>query len=209
MKKNQTGIKILACVLVCILVFTGCSGQEPVFFDTQEMVSMQENARQDEVTITDEYPESTARGGQDQADSVVIHICGAVVAPGVYELPTGSRIADAVDLAGGLCEDADESYVNLAEIPEDGQQIFIPTHEEVLELGQLPQPNSTSYGKVNINTADKTLLCSLPGIGDTRAADIIAYRQEYGGFKTIEDIMQVNGIKEGSFQKIKELITVN
>lgn len=206
MKKIQIGKMILVCGLVCVLPFCGCSRQEPVFFDIQEMESGQENARHDEISVLDGDVESS---GEEVLMPVVVHICGAVVSPGVYELPPGSRISDAVDLAGGLCEDADESYINLAELLADGQQIFFPTHEEVQELRQLPQQGSASDGKININTADKTLLCSLPGIGDTRAADIIAYRQEYGGFKTIEDIMQVNGIKEGSFQKIKDLITVN
>ena len=114
-----------------------------------------------------------------------------------------------MDLAGGLSEEADESYVNLAGVPADGEQIFIPTYEEAESLRKIPQEGSIASGKVNINTADKSLLCSLPGIGDTRAADIIAYRQEHGGFAVIEDIMQVSGIKEAGFQKIKELITVN
>ncbi len=209
MKKNQTGKKVLTCGLVCMLSLGGCSRQEPVFSDAQEIVSTQENAWRDETYVTDEDHESTGTSGQDELKPVVVYICGAVVSPGVYELPPGSRIVDAVDLAGGLCENAEENYVNLAEIPADGQKIFIPTFEEAQDLKQLSQENSASHGKVNINTADKALLCSLPGIGDTRAADIIAYRQKHGGFKAIEDIMQVSGIKEGSFQKIKDLITVN
>ena len=209
MKMNKTGKTILTCGLVGVLFFSGCSRQEPVFFDTQEMGFEQENTHKDEMPASDEYTDSTAIGGQDQAEPVVVHICGAVVSPGVYELPPGSRIIDAVNLAGGLSDEADESYVNLAGVPADGEQIFIPTYEEAESLRKIPQEGSMASGKVNINTADKSLLCSLPGIGDTRAADIIAYRQEHGGFAVIEDIMQVSGIKEAGFQKIKELITVN
>lgn len=138
-----------------------------------------------------------------------MHVCGAVVRPGVYELPAGSRIVDAVDMAGGLREDAEESYVNLANTPSDGEQIFIPTKEEAEHLKQVSQIAEENLGKVNINTADKDLLCSLPGIGETRAESIITYRQQNGLFASIEDIMMVSGIKESSFQKIKELITVN
>lgn len=209
MKKIQTGKKVLACWIVCVSFLSGCSRQKPLLFDAQEIVYTQENAWQDEVPATDEDHERIGTYGQDELKSVVVHICGAVVSPGVYELSPGSRIADAVELAGGLLEDADESYVNLAELLADGQQISIPTKQEARLMRQLPQQNSVACGKININTADKVLLCSLPGIGDTRAADIIAYRQEHGGFKAIEDIMQVSGIKEGSFQKIKEMITVN
>lgn len=209
MKKNKQDKRILICVLGCVMVLCGCSRQEPVFTDMQETTSAEENTWQEIVATADGADSAAGMDTQDAGMPVVVHICGAVVSPGVYELPPGSRIVDAVELAGGLCEEADESYVNLAQIPADGEQIFIPTYEEAKLLKQSSPENGVSGGKVNINTADKALLCSLPGIGDTRAADIIAYRRDHGGFATVEDIMHVTGIKEASFQKIKELITVN
>ena len=206
MKKKRISILILALIICALLLFTGCASEMPEFMDVQSVVDdtdRQEDAIQQEISAIEEAAED------EKSEPVIVHICGAVVNPGVYELPPGSRIVDAVDKAGGLSEDADESYVNLAAIPNDGEQIFIPTIEESVIMKKTRQETGVSSGKVNINTADKALLCTLPGIGDTRAADIIAYRQEHGNFSTIEDIMQVSGIKEGSFQKIKEMIVVN
>jgi len=206
MKKKRISILILALMICALLLFTGCASEMPEFMDVQSVVDdtdRQEDAIQQEISAIEEAAED------EKSEPVIVHICGAVVNPGVYELPPGSRIVDAVDKAGGLSVDADESYVNLAAVPNDGEQIFIPTIEESVIMKKTRQETGVSSGKVNINTADKALLCTLPGIGDTRAADIIAYRQEHGNFSTIEDIMQVSGIKEGSFQKIKEMIVVN
>lgn len=206
MKKKRISILILALMICALLLFTGCASEMPEFVDVQlasEDTDRQDDATQQEISTVEKALED------EKSVPVTVHICGAVVNPGVYELPPGSRIVDAVDKAGGLSVDADESYVNLAAVPNDGEQIFIPTIEESVIMKQTRQETGVSSGKVNINTADKTLLCTLPGIGDTRAADIIAYRQEHGNFSAIEDIMQVSGIKEGSFQKIKEMIVVN
>lgn len=206
MKKKRISILILALIICALLLFTGCASEMPEFMDVQSVVDdtdRQEDTIQQEISAIEEAAED------EKSEPVIVHICGAVVNPGVYELPPGSRIVDAVDKAGGLSVDADESYVNLAAVPNDGEQIFIPTIEESVIMKKTRQETGVSSGKVNINTADKALLCTLPGIGDTRAADIIAYRQEHGNFSTIEDIMQVSGIKEGSFQKIKEMIVVN
>ena len=137
----------------------------------------------------------------------------------------GSRVIDGVNQAGGLLPQAAADYVNLAAIVSDGDKIWIPTVEEIetfLTEGQeVPYITSSKAGaglgmdtfsnspaKININTADKELLCTLPGIGSTRADSIISYREQNGNFSTIEDIMKVSGIKDSSFQKIKEYISV-
>lgn len=142
------------------------------------------------------------------ADRVVwVYICGHVRCPGVYSLPEGARVVDAVDAAGGFAEDADTEYWNLAGFLQDGQQIRVPSMEESRE----PEPEnsgSSSDGRVNLNTADETELSTLTGIGPSRARAIIAYREENGPFRSIEDIMNVSGIKEASFAKIKDFITV-
>ncbi len=206
MKKNSISNLILALGIWCLPVLSGCTREVPEFVDVQSVTEdtpLQENMTQQDVSGADIVVTEP-----EEVLPVVVHVCGAVVSPGVYKLPAGSRIVDAVDMAGGLSENADKSYVNLASVPTDGDQIFIPTMEEAVVMKQA-QESGAFIGKVNINTADKALLCSLPGIGDTRAADIIAYRQKHGSFSTIEDIMQVSGIKESSFQKIKELIVVN
>lgn len=206
MKKNRISNLILALVVFSLLFLTGCATEMPEFVDVQ--LAVEEESLQGEDSRSELSEPDNDVSEKEENQSAFVHICGAVVNPGVYELPAGSRIIDAVDMAGGLNENADGTYVNLAAVIGDGEQIFIPTVEEALVMQQAPQQTGMSSGKVNINTADKALLCSLPGIGDTRAAAILAYRQEHGSFSAIEDIMQVSGIKESSFQKIKELIVV-
>ena len=168
-----------------------------------------------------------------EAPAIWVHVCGAVKNPDVYELPAGSRVYEAVKQAGGFTEEADESYVNQAQILSDGAKLVIPTTEQTQAMAQGDQDgnigiingDTTESGalkqdvaeggtdavgaKININTATQAQLCEIPGIGATRAAAIAAYRQEHGAFARIEDIMNVSGIKEGTYVKIKESITVN
>ena len=185
-------------------------------------------------------------GGAQTSDGTVIwvHVCGAVRKAGVYELPAGSRVYEAVQEAGGFAADADESYVNQAQRLSDGAKLVIPTVEQVEEAagdsrteagqigiveqagvqqagygvsdagtgdgaGQTDPVSVAADGRININTASEAQLCEIPGIGATRAAAIAAYRQEHGGFSSIEEIMNVSGIKEGTYAKIKDRITVN
>lgn len=136
-----------------------------------------------------------------------VHVCGAVYSPGVVTVPEGSRAEAAVAAAGGMTAEADDAYVNLAALVEDGQKLYIPTKEEALRLETSAE--AEEKGLVNINRADAGTLCTLPGIGESKAADIIAYRQKYGDFQTIEDIMKVPGIKESAFAKIEGSITVD
>ena len=142
----------------------------------------------------------------------VVHVCGQVKEPGVYELEPGSRVYQAVEMAGGFGPDAASWYLNLAQEVADGMKIQVPTEEEALAWGNSGGGLSGGQGqtetKVNLNTADEEQLMTLTGIGESRAADIIRYRKEHGPFERIEDIMNVSGIKEGAFQKIKDSITV-
>ena len=144
-------------------------------------------------------------------DTITVYVCGAVVQEGVYELPAGSRISDALLMAGGYDENALHGYVNLAERLEDGERIYFPDYQELEELGIVPisSTESSESGLVNINTADAEMLKTLPGIGDAKAADIIAYREEHGAFSSIEDIKNVSGIGESIYNRISSGITVN
>ena len=167
----------------------------------------------------------------EEAKTLVVHICGAVSAPGVYELPAGSRIIDAVEAGGGFLPEADEACCNLAEEIVDGCQIYIMTKSESYADGQTEKKagiqtspdsdmqttdrnvrsNSTTAlenGLVNLNTADVAALMTLPGIGESRAKAIISYREQHGAFAKIEDIMKISGIKQAAFSKIKDKITV-
>ena len=167
----------------------------------------------------------------EKAKTLVVHICGAVSAPGVYELPAGSRIIDAVEAGGGFLPEADEACCNLAEEIVDGCQIYIMTKTESCADGQTEKkagiqtsPDSDMQttdrnvrsnsapalenGLVNLNTADVAALMTLPGIGESRAKAIISYREQHGAFAQIEDIMKISGIKQAAFSKIKDKITV-
>ena len=149
-----------------------------------------------------------------------MHVCGAVENPGVYELAGDARVYQAVEAAGGFLPEACEEYVNQAEVLTDGKRLYIPTEDEVREPSQagkdtlteelLLQPDretDQADGLVNINTASMEELCTLPGIGEGKARHIISYRESTGKFEQIEDIMKVEGIKEGLFGKIRDLIT--
>lgn len=167
----------------------------------------------------------------EETKTLVVHICGAVSAPGVYELPAGSRIIDAVEAGGGFLPEADEACCNLAEEIVDGCQIYIMTKTESCADGQTEKkagiqtsPDSDMQttdrnvrsnsapalenGLVNLNTADVAALMTLPGIGESRAKAIISYREQHGAFAKIEDIMKISGIKQAAFSKIKDKITV-
>ena len=167
----------------------------------------------------------------EETKTLVVHICGAVSAPGVYELPAGSRIIDAVEAGGGFLPEADEACCNLAEEIVDGCQIYIMTKSESCADGQTEKkagiqtsPDSDMQttdrnvrsnsapaldnGLVNLNTADVAALMTLPGIGESRAKAIISYREQHGAFAKIEDIMKISGIKQAAFSKIKDKITV-
>ncbi len=139
-----------------------------------------------------------------------VHICGEVNRPGVYELPAGSRVFEAVEAAGGFTEDAALNVLNLAQKVSDGMKLVILSEEEAEALSEesLSGTEVESDGRININTASKEQLMTLTGIGESRADDIIRFREESGGFKKIEDIMKVPGIKNAGFQKIKDRITV-
>lgn len=230
MKKWFPGI---ACFL--IILFCGCGADPDLILQNgnsvqEETVSgssreAQENSAEQETSesengeaVLKESGQETA--GEDQGGTVICaYICGAVCAPGVYELEADSRVFQLVELAGGLTEDADEKSVNLAEAVTDGQMIWIPTLEESRSGQTASAAGSTGSGqsgsgsgseteKVNINTASAEELTALNGIGETKAEAIVAYREAHGSFRQIDDIMQVDGIGEGTFDKIRDNITV-
>ena len=177
----------------------------------------------DEIIVNNsvnEIVETEKIGIEDKKEKVVIHVIGEVNEPGVVKLEEGSRIIDAINSAGGKTEEADLSKINLAYIVEDGTQIYIPRINEninSLELisadaGQgivLENPTSEIFqGKVNINTANKEKLVTLPGIGETTAQKIIEYREQNGKFKEITDLKNINGIGEAKYENLKDKITV-
>lgn len=143
--------------------------------------------------------------------NVYVYVCGAVNAPGVYELKEGARVFEAIQLAGGLTEAAAADAVNQARIVTDGEQIRVPTVEEAQNQGAGVAgevTEGTENNKININTAGKEELMTLTGIGEAKAESIMDYREKNGSFTSIEELMQIEGIKEGVFNKIKDDITI-
>lgn len=182
-----------------------------------------EKASGNQTFDADTESENTTDDGQNK---LYVYICGAVVKPDVYIVDEGTRLIEAVKLAGGLKKDAAGDYVNLAAPVQDGQRVYIPTKEEVKDIKLEELADSTFVNhedflhslakkdqgnndfKVNINTASEEELMTLPGIGKAKAASIIAYREEHGGFKSIEEIMNISGIKNSVFNQISDKITV-
>lgn len=131
-------------------------------------------------------PSPAASVVETEAMPVVVHVAGAVASPGLVELQAGERVGDAIAAAGGALEDADLSGVNLARVPQDGEQILVPV------LGAAT--STTSGGLVSLSTADAAALESLPGIGPVLAQRIVADREQNGPFATVDDLTRVSGI---------------
>ncbi|MFI3201072.1 MAG: helix-hairpin-helix domain-containing protein [Eubacteriales bacterium] len=199
-QKTKYYVIIAGVMIVLVVVSLFIRGKEEatnmVFYDGT-------NSNVAQVMQTEEVEEDV----NVEPTMVYVYLCGAVVEEGVYEVPSGTRIFEVIALAGGLREDAAGESVNQASEVVDGQQIIIYTKEEFQE--QIAIQEAASNGLVNINRASVEQLCQLTGIGESRASDIVAYREGNGSFTTIEDIMNVTGIKDAMFEKIKDYITVD
>lgn len=181
---------LLGCAMVIVVFLTSCSQSPQIILE-----------------------ESESPAGPSE---VWVHVAGAVQLPGLYKLPGGSRVADAVNLAGGPTYDGDTDTLNLAALLKDGEKVVVPikflSALQPFASGMLPgAPNaspSTGIGKINLNSANQAELENLPGIGEVLAQRIIDYRTQRGPFRTIEDIKEVSGIGDKRFEAIRELITV-
>ena len=189
-------------ILAAALVSAGCSdkGEESL----EELSVSAESETEEEGAVPQEE--------QEPAETVYVYVCGAVNAPGVYELKKDARVFEAITLAGGMTAEAAPEAVSQARTVADGEQIYVPTVREVQMQGagveDIVTGNADVSGKVNINTAGKDELMTLTGIGEAKAQSILDYREEHGKFGSIEDLMLIEGIKEGVFNKIKEDITI-
>ncbi|MCR5403450.1 MAG: helix-hairpin-helix domain-containing protein [Butyrivibrio sp.] len=220
----------VTAVLILTLLLSGCDSRSSsvvlreVEDQPLEELSSEDESSQTSDTVSNKTPQETEEDAIVASDSgpkvIAVYVCGAVNSPGVYELDEGSRICDALYAADGFSDEADQNYVNLAAPAADGMKLYIPTESE-LQKGETASAidsfdsalGETSGGTsenalININTATKDELKSLPGIGDGIAGKIVKYREEKGTFKSCEDIMKVSGIKEKLFSKIKDYITV-
>ena len=216
-KKN----KILLIVIVAIVAIISYYF---IFDRKEEWLNNQEQNLEikEEIKTNDQIENNSNEQQLEKNENIIVHVSGAVNKEGIVELKNNSRIIDAIDKAGGLKDEADITNINLAYIIEDGMKIHIPSKEEKestiivesnIDSGTVGQSNEIKSNnnkklKININTATKTDLETLPGIGESTALKIIEYRNDKGNFKLIEDINHVNCIGENKFNKIKELIRV-
>lgn len=225
---------MITCFAVSLLLSgqTGCGRNDTVYLekafaseDTEETGTpeQEEGAGDTENAGMRETPQGTVQSTEDAGEAAqsrprvcYVYVCGAVREAGVYALPEGSRIYEAIALAGGLSDEACADYVNQAEVLADGQMIRIPTEAEAADLpreasasdGTAEQAAEPADDRVDLNTAGMAELTALPGIGEAKAESILAYRESHGGFSTAEDIMKVEGIKEGVYNRIKDYIRV-
>lgn len=201
---NQT-FRVFLVIAAAMSLLCGCGARNNVY--------LEKNAGETgELCVTEALSatETEEPDGAKEEKTCLVYVCGAVVSPGVYELDDGSRIYEAVELAGGFMEEAAEDALNLAESVTDGQMIRIPTEEEQEAVGrQGAEADSAADGKLDLNRADVAALMELPGIGQSKAEAIVGYREEHGSFSRTEDLMKVEGIKEGVFDKIKDRIKVD
>lgn len=206
--KKVVRLLFLSGIVLCCI--TGCAAEKQDELKSLSLENLEESGNEDgTVEIqSEEVTENDTDNG-----SIFVHVCGAVEVPGVYELDSGARVYEALACAGGLRDDAAKDFMNQAQILSDGEQIFIPTQEEAEQNDLTTEVEGaktgiTEDGRVDINYATKEELMTLSGIGESRAESILAYRESNGPFQTVEDLMNVDGIKEGIFQKIKDSITV-
>ena len=197
---------ILVIIGLCYFYFSNTDSSPP----QEELI---ETIQPTEQTETIEPEEEAV------LQQVLVDVKGAVMHPGVYSLNEEQRIIDAVQLAGGYSTEADTQLINHAQKVQDEMVIYIPMKGEKLDevtsgfvsmpiAGSSAEGESAKEGKVNLNIADEAALTTLSGIGPSKAQSIISYREENGGFQTIEDLKKVTGIGDKTYEKLKDLITV-
>lgn len=187
-RRARWRIRVGAAV-VLVLVAIGCAVLVSALSDRSgaEVVS------KGEPTASADFAPST----------IVVHVLGAVARAGVYELPHGARAIDAIAAAGGFADDADRGHLNLARFLADGEQLLVPAEGEVPAGAGV-----VADGRVNLNTADRAALETLPRVGPALADRIIAWRQANGPFTSVDDLLAVSGIGEKTLAGFRDLVTV-
>ena len=185
-KREQMGAVILAGLLLAGLILRFAFMPKPAEVEVKPP----------------KVPAETEAETEKEQTNIIVHVAGAVHQPGVYTLKEGARVINAIEAAGGVLDEADEHAINLAEPLYDGRRITVPYRGDGTVSG------SESNGKININTANAAELDHLPGIGPTKAAAIVAYREQNGPFKAIEDLANVSGIGPNTVETLREHITL-
>ena len=211
---KKVHIYLFAAAFCTAFILAGCSDKAVTLTEittesADEAQDLADEQAAPEGTSDEVFPE--AGEASDTPSVILVYICGSVVNPGVYELPDGSRICDGLEAAGGFTENADEGRINLAGYLKDGDMVFFPGEgEEIPEgaAGAYEAAGVSRGGLININTASADTLQTLPGIGASKAAAIVKYREENGAFTDKSQIKNVSGIGENLYRNIVDLICV-
>ena len=212
MIQNMRYTLVFLMLVVTCLVTNGCGSKS--YFESVEAAESAEDG-------TDEDPQQakTAKDASDTVDEkasdetesvVFVQVSGEVIHPGVYELENGSRIFEAIEAAGGITEDADVRTMNQATVVSDGDMIYVPAYGEAESEGSMTgtksQSGITEDGKVNLNAATVEELMTLPGIGEAKARLIVDYRETNGRYEDPAEIMKIQGIKQGVYDRISDMV---
>lgn len=183
----SAGIAVLGCFLILLGVVFGITRLRP----PPPLIS----------------PPAIAGAPQGSPSVVFVHVAGEVRKAGLYELPEGSRVADALEAAGGATAKADVDALNLAQIVADGMRIAVPLKGEPGAAGA-PSAGATTPALISINSADVAQLETVPGLGPVKAAAIVAFREQNGGFAAMEELLEVSGIGPATFETISPFLTL-
>lgn len=206
MLKDYWRIALVGAVLVVLLIiwFVPFSQNKETNWHSMADAAGQTSEMGEGGTLQEDSP-------HDEESEIVIDIKGEVHQPGIYRLKSGARMYELIEQAGGLTEEASETAINLAQVLQD-QQMVIVFHQEdegFMEINASGVSDSqTAATLINLNHADAQQLQELPGVGTKKAEAIIAYREEYGFFKQIDDLKKITGIGEKTFESLREMITV-
>ena len=205
---------ITLTVVIFFVLLSGCADRDEMMIDLSDEQGTESVSEKEKTASSDET--------ENTDTPICVYVCGHVISPGVYQLAKESRVCDAINAAGGPSEDADAQMLNQAEPVTDGMRIYVPSVKETDGKDRSDQTGSgfqsgtsavgekggNQSGRVNLNTATKEQLMTLSGIGESKAQSILDYRQENGSFMKPEDIMNIPGIKQGVYNKIKDHISV-
>lgn len=204
------------CILIALgsiyLIFFDNSKEKEMILHQEDKQAFKQNKNQPSKNVEQSQPSNNIKSNKN---IIYVYICGAVNKPNVYKVKEGTRVFEVVKLAGGLTQDADANYINQSEVLKDEQYLYFPTKKEIKKEYTIAnsakqiQKTREKIILINLNTATKEQLMELRGIGESKALDIINYREKNSGFKKIEEIMNIQGIKQAVFNKIKDFITVN
>ncbi len=190
-RRNE--VRILAGIIVVLVLFALVLWSR----GSEARIAPPARAPAADVTATDSTGAS--------AGGILVHIAGAVRAPGLYEFPEGARVADAVESAGGPRKGADLGALNLAQVLTDGLKITVPRRGQAPSV---PGETATEDSTVSINAADQAALETIPGIGPVKGAAIVAHRTEHGPFASIEELIEVTGIGPATLDALRPYVTL-